>query len=69
MKNQKIKLGKQEFEKQENKINFVAGLAAGGISAAITNPLECITVNKQTAGADFSIRQFIRENGMINLCT
>ena len=69
MKHWKIKLGKEEFEKHENKVNFGAGLAAGAIGAAITNPLECITVNKQTAGADFSIRMFIRENGFINLCT
>lgn len=44
-------------------------MAAGAISAAVTNPLECITVNKQTAGPDFNIRLFIRENGLVNLCT
>ena len=46
MKHFKVKLGREEFEKQENKVNFAAGLAAGAIGAAITNPLECITVNK-----------------------
>jgi hypothetical protein len=46
MKHFKTKLGTVEFEKQENKVNVGAGLAAGAISAAVTNPLECITVNK-----------------------
>jgi len=69
MKSWKDRLGKEEFEKKEHLVNFGAGLTAGAISAAVTNPLECITVNKQTAGPDFSIRLFIRENGFINLCT
>lgn len=68
MKNYKDKLGKEEFSKKELTITVGASFLAGGISAAITNPLECITVNKQTGGKDFSIKMFIRENGFLNLC-
>ncbi len=46
MKRYKDKLGKEEFAKKEMTITVGASLIAGGVSAAITNPLECITVNK-----------------------
>ena len=38
---------------------LLASLMAGSIAAALTNPLECITVNVQTR-RDFSILQYIR---------
>jgi hypothetical protein len=34
-------------------------LIAGSISAALTNPFECITVNKQT-NKDLNISKFIK---------
>ena len=36
----------EEFEQIEMRANVIASFLAGGIAAAITNPLECITVNK-----------------------
>jgi len=60
--------GKEEFERKEMSINFAGGFIAGCVAAAITNPLECITVNKQTT-SDFSIRKFIKEEGLYNICT
>ena len=45
----KAKYGEgKEFEKVEMQCNVVGSFLAGGIAAAFTNPLECITVNKQT---------------------
>uniref|UniRef100_A0A7S3CRB4 Mitochondrial carrier protein n=1 Tax=Strombidium rassoulzadegani TaxID=1082188 RepID=A0A7S3CRB4_9SPIT len=58
----------QEFKDREMSVNFKCGLVAGSIAAGITNPLECLTVNKQTGGKDFSIKQFIKEEGVKNIC-
>lgn len=41
---------------------------AGSIAAAITNPLEVITVNKQT-DYNFNIRKFVKKEGFFNLMT
>ena len=62
------KLSNEEFEKQQFKINVVSSFTAGSIAAAITNPLECITVNKQTT-SDFNIRNFVKQEGMVNIIT
>ena len=43
-------------------------MVAGCLAAAFTNPLECITVNKQVAN-DFNIKEFIRTEGIFNICT
>lgn len=51
----KIKYGEKEFKEKEMKINVAASFFAGGIAAGLTNPLECITVNKQT-NMDFNIK-------------
>lgn len=42
------KAGKTEKEWKdiEMQTNVIGGFLAGGIAAAITNPLECVTVNK-----------------------
>ena len=49
------------------KINVLASLVAGSISAAVTNPLEMITVNKQT-DSSFNIKDFIQREGIKNVC-
>ena len=49
------------------KSNVLGSFVAGGIAAGLTNPLECITVNKQTR-MDFDIRQFIKDEGIKNVC-
>lgn len=36
----------EEFKEIEMRTNVFASFLAGGVAAAITNPLECITVNK-----------------------
>ena len=56
----KQKLGKTEFENHQTKINLGSSLFACCLAAALTNPLECITVNKQTK-TDFNIMKFVRE--------
>ena len=50
------------------KINFGASLFAGCFAAMLTNPLECITVNKQT-NSNFIISEFIKKEGMKNVIT
>jgi hypothetical protein len=50
------------------KINVFSGCTAGSIAAALTNPLECITVNKQTT-QDFKIKEFINKEGLYNVIT
>lgn len=57
----------EEFKAIEMRTNVVASFLAGGIAAAITNPLECITVNKQT-DPNFRIGAFIKEEGLWNMC-
>lgn len=67
MASYKKKLGDKKFQENELKINFWCGLVAGSISAAVTNPLECITVNKQV-NANFSTLNFIKKEGLWNFC-
>lgn len=64
----KVKLGDEKFKEKEMKINFAGGLVAGSIAAGLTNPLECITVNKQTI-TDFNTMQYIKQEGLWNVCT
>lgn len=47
-----------EFKDKEMSVNVGASLIAGSISAAVTNPLEMITVNKQT-DSRFNIKEFV----------
>lgn len=68
MKFYKAKYSEKEFKDREMKINFNCGMIAGVTAAAITNPLECITVNKQIGGKDFSLRAFVKEEGIKNIC-
>lgn len=42
----KQKVGETYFHDHEMKYNVISSLSAGMIGAAVTNPLECITVNK-----------------------
>lgn len=49
------------------RINFLCGLIAGSIAAAVTNPLECITVNKQI-NDDFKVMDYIKKEGFVNFC-
>jgi fructose-specific phosphotransferase system IIC component len=44
----KKKYSKQEYETKEVMINIGASIISGAVSSAITNPMECITVNLQT---------------------
>ena len=48
MKHFKKEFGQEKFKANERKLTIIGSLMAGCISAVITNPLECITVNKQT---------------------
>lgn len=57
----------KEFKTKEMQFNVGASLIAGSISAAVTNPLEMITVNKQT-DASFKIKEFIEREGIKNVC-
>ena len=68
MKHYKDKLGKQEFEKHEFKYNLAISLFTGCVSAALTNPLECIAVNKM-AKTDFQLVKFVKQEGFKNLWT
>ena len=68
MKIWRHKLGEEKFKQKEMQINFAGGLIAGSIAAGLTNPLECITVNKQTI-PDFNTKQFIKQEGLWNVCT
>ena len=62
----KVKYG-DDFKNHEMKCNVLGSFFAGGIAAGLTNPLECVTVNKQTQ-MDFNIRQFIKDEGFKNVC-
>ena len=55
----KREYGEVWFRQNETYVNVVASFTAGLISSALTNPFECITVNKQTT-PEFNIRQFIK---------
>lgn len=57
----------KDFKEKEMSINIGASLVAGSISAAITNPLEMITVNKQT-DSRFNIKEFVQREGLWNVC-
>ena len=46
MNNYKKVNGESKFNESKMKYNLISSLFAGCIAAAITNPLECITVNK-----------------------
>ena len=63
----KHKYGDKEFKEREMKINVAGSFFAGGIAAGLTNPLECITVNKQT-NMDFNIKEFVKQEGIKNVC-
>tara|TARA_B110000285_G_C14937619_1_gene520395 strand:+ start:302 stop:739 length:438 start_codon:yes stop_codon:yes gene_type:complete len=67
MKQFKTAQGEKKFKENEMKYNLYSSLVAGCVSAAITNPLECITVNKQTS-SNFNIREFIKAEGLWNIC-
>ena len=59
--------GEKKFKENEMRYNLQSSLVAGCVSAAITNPLECITVNKQTS-SNFNIREFVKAEGLMNVC-
>ena len=46
MRHFKIKYGSNTFKQREMQLNVASSFVAGAVAAAITNPLECITVNK-----------------------
>ena len=48
------------------KYNFGASSFAGCFAAMLTNPLECITVNKQT-NSNFVVSEFIKKEGLKNV--
>jgi hypothetical protein len=48
MKSFKEKEGAEKFKLHEMFYNTTSSFVAGIIAAAVTNPLECVTVNKQT---------------------
>ena len=50
------------------KINVAAGFVAGSLAATVTNPLECITVNKQTNN-EFNVKAFLKQEGLWSVCT
>ena len=52
---------KSEFKNRELMFNFYCGLLAGTVAAALTNPLEVITVNKQTGRKSFSVAKFVQQ--------
>ena len=58
---------KEQFMRRETPISLTGGLIAGCVASALTNPLECITVNKQTTEG-FSIKKFIKREGLYNIC-
>ena len=53
-------VGKENVKENEHKINLVSSFLAGAIGSGLTNPLECITVNKQTLGSNFKISELIK---------
>ena len=46
MKKYKQVYGEEKMQKNEMYVNLGSSLFAGCLAAAVTNPLECITVNK-----------------------
>ena len=60
MKKGKEIVGKENVKENENKINLISSFIAGAIGSGLTNPLECITVNKQTLGSNFKISELIK---------
>jgi len=50
------------------KYNLQAALVGGVIAAVATNPLECITVNKQI-NKQLKITEFIKQEGLWSICT
>lgn len=67
MKHFRSRLGEKEFKSKEMSVNVGASLIAGSLAAAVTNPLEMITVNKQT-DSRFNIKDFVHREGMWNVC-
>ena len=59
----KRKWGMEEFEKSELYANMISGLIAGVVAASLTNPLEALTVAKQTQ-PDLNVLQMVRQEGM-----
>lgn len=43
----RVYLGEQQFKENEMRCNTLISFIAGGVSAAVTNPFECMTINKQ----------------------
>ena len=58
MQSYKKKYGEEKMKKNEMYVNLGSSLFAGSLAAAVTNPLECITVNKQITPG-FKIKEFI----------
>ena len=46
MRQFKISYTPNNFREKEMQFNVIASFTAGCVAAAVTNPLECITVNK-----------------------
>lgn len=63
----KKKFGEEKMKANEMWVNLGSSLFAGCLAAAVTNPLECITVNKQIQ-TDFILKDFIRQQGLWNIC-
>ena len=59
MNHYKNKYTKEEYEKKEVLINVGASFISGAVSSALTNPLECVTVNMQTQ-KNFNLKNFIQ---------
>lgn len=58
----------EKVKKNKMLFSLPCGLIAGCIAAAVTNPLECVTVNKQIS-SNFNVKEFIRTEGLMNICT
>jgi len=58
----------ETFTENERKLNILGSFTAGCVAATFTNPLECITVNKQTQ-ANFNIKAFVKKEGVFNVIT
>jgi hypothetical protein len=59
-----FKQGKTSDQVNERILSFKSSLAAGLVAAAITNPIDVITLNKLTGDKNFSVVQFVKEQGL-----
>jgi hypothetical protein len=65
---QKKRQSKEAYLQNEMTYNLHAAFVGGVLASIATNPLECITVNKQI-NKNLKLREFIKSEGLWSICT